>query len=122
MKTKMDAVVEKYLKLKKQELSSFLRARNVPVTNETHHELAEKAYYAEKLGLLPKPTDNEAELAIEKSKESKLHLDGGMIRLPRPESLQLGWEVSPQSLPATTRAHIDSYIKTGEFRALFLLL
>lgn len=111
--------VRYFLSLKRDELILYLRARGVVVNNENHQSLAERAYWAEKLGLIAKLSDREAETAIENAKGSKLILDGGMISLPRPESLSSGWEASPFSLPDTTRDHIDSYIKTGKLYSFF---
>ena len=46
--------------------------------NERQNELAEKAFWADKLGLIAKATDEEAEAQIEPSKRNKLKLDDGM--------------------------------------------
>ncbi|XP_033096577.1 uncharacterized protein LOC117100855 isoform X2 [Anneissia japonica] len=107
--------IRRFLTWKSADLKTFLRERNVPVGDEKHHELCEKAFWAEKLGLAVKPTDEEAERQIQRSRSEKLVLDGGIIRLPRPETLVNGWEDGPSSLPETSRDHLDSYIKAGLF-------
>ena len=58
--TEMDVVNEipRFLALKSADLKKYLRERSVPVNDEKHGELAEKAFWAEKLGLIVKPTDS----------------------------------------------------------------
>ena len=107
--------IRDFISMKSTELKKFLRERSVPVNDEKHEELAEKAYWAKKLGLTVKATDEEAEVEIEKSKSDKLLFDGGIIRLPQPETLTSGWENGPTSLPETSRGHLDSYIKAGKY-------
>ena len=107
--------VRHFLSLKLTDLKKFLRERDVPIGNETHGELAERAYWAEKLGLRVKATDEEAELDIQQSKKRNLVFDGGIIKLPRPETLTNGWESGPTSLPEITRDDLDSYIKAGKY-------
>ncbi|XP_038075987.1 uncharacterized protein LOC119743813 [Patiria miniata] len=107
---------DKFLSLTVDELQKYLRERGVPVGDEKRAELAERAFWADKLGLTVKPTDKVAEQEIEASKSAKLILDGGMVRLPRPETLTEGWEDGPASLPETCRDHLDSYIKAGNRR------
>ena len=110
----------KWLSMKVEELQRFLRERNVPLGNETQVELAEKAFLAEKLGLAVKPTDKEYEEEIDTSKRyNKLIFDGGMVHLPRPETLLEGWEDGPSSLPDTNRDNLDSYIKAGNLNFSF---
>ncbi|XP_072175926.1 uncharacterized protein [Diadema setosum] len=106
----------KYLLLSTADLKQYLRARRVPINNERHSELAEKAYWAEKLDLPVKPSDKEAEQDISETQQKKLILDGGLTRLPRPETLTSGWEDGPASLPDTSRDHLDSFIKAGNRR------
>ncbi|XP_014664454.1 PREDICTED: uncharacterized protein LOC106806842 [Priapulus caudatus] len=108
--------VRRFLSLKSSDLKKYLRERGVPIGEEKHQELAEKAFWTEKLGLPVKPTDEEAEQAIQHHKSEKLVLDGGIIRLPRPETLTNGWEDGPSSLPDTSRDNLDSYIKAGNRR------
>ncbi|XP_072014155.1 uncharacterized protein [Amphiura filiformis] len=108
--------VRHFMSLKITELKKFLRERDVPVCNENHAELAERAFWAEKLGLKVKASDEEAEHDIQQSKKRNLVFDGGIIQLPRPETLTNGWESGPASLPETTRDHLDSYIKAGNRR------
>lgn len=99
--------------MKVVDLKAYLRARGVVVGQEGHQELAERAYWANKLGLREKISDRAAELKIDSEKSEKLILDGGMVRLPRPESCKYGWEATPTSVPDTTRGHIDRYIRAG---------
>ncbi len=110
--------IQRFLSLKSVDLKNYLRERGVPVGEEKHRELAEKAFWAEKLGLPVKPTDEEAEAEIQQSRSEKLVLDGGIIRLPRPETLTNGWEDGPSSLPEISRDHLDSYIKAGMLNLL----
>lgn len=105
--------IQRFLALKATDLKKYLRDRNVPVNDEKHQELAEKAFWAKKLGLPVKPTDEEADQAIQQQQSQKLFLDGGLIHLPRPETVTNGWEDGPASLPDTSRDHLDSYIKAG---------
>lgn len=71
--------IQRFLDMKNDDLKHFLRIRGVVVGVERHQELAEKAYWAEKLGLIAKPSYKDAEYDIENSKERKLVLDGGMV-------------------------------------------
>ena len=104
----------RFLTWKITDLKKFLRERGVPINNESRNELAEKAFWAEKLGLTVKPTDEEAEKEIADAKRSKLIFDGGIVTLPRPESITSGWEDGPASLPDTCRDYLDSFIKAGK--------
>ena len=112
--------VQRFLSKRSCELKKFLRERGIPVGNGNHEELAEKAFWAEKLGLQVKPSDEEAEEEIHNSRSQKLVLDGGLIHLPRPETIANGWEDGPRSLPDTCRDHLDSYIKAGKLKTIFL--
>ena len=118
MKKMAESNQRKFLSSTVEELQIFLRERGVPVGDEKRAELAERAFWADKLGLPVKSTDKEAEKQIESSKSAKLILDGGIVRLPRPETLLKGWEDGPASLPDTCRDHLDSYIKAGTFYIL----
>eukprot|EP00057_Strongylocentrotus_purpuratus_P034682 XP_796183.2 PREDICTED: uncharacterized protein LOC591531 [Strongylocentrotus purpuratus] len=106
----------RFLQFSATELKTFLRDSRVPVNEEKHAELAEKAYWAEKLDLQVKPSDEKTDQEILKCQQERLILDDGLIRLPRPETLTNGWEDSPANLPAISRDHIDSFIKAGNRR------
>ena len=106
--------MESFSRMKIVDLRAYLRARGIVVGQEGHHELVERAFWANKLGLTEKISDRAAEQRIDEAKSEKLILDGGMVHLPRPESYQTGWEMAPTSLPDTTRGHIDRYIRAGE--------
>ncbi len=92
------------------------------MSGENHKELAERAYWADKLGLKKKVSDREAELAIQAKRKNKLTLDGGLVNLPRPEILVKGWETSPVSLPNMTRDNVDVYIRAGKLTIFMIIM
>ncbi|KAJ8026675.1 hypothetical protein HOLleu_31581 [Holothuria leucospilota] len=102
--------IAKFVTRTKEYLRSFLRTRGVPSDgSESQKDLAERCFWAEKLGLERRHTDDEAAEEIASSKCNKLILDGGLIKLPRPETLA-EWESSLSSLPDLTRSRMETYI------------
>ena len=84
---------------KVSDLRGFLLARDVPVCDQAKAVLVQNCYLAVSLGLQSKKSLDEYAQDICQSKQGELLLDGGMIRLPDPDTLTEGWEDSPSSLP-----------------------
>ena len=84
---------------KVSDLRAFLLAKDVPVCDQLKAVLVQNCYMAVSLGLQPKKSVDEYAKDIRQTKQGKLVLDGGMIRIPDPDlTLTEGWENSPSSL------------------------
>ena len=73
--------------------------------------LVQNCYLAVSLGLQPNKSLDEYAQDICQSKQGKLLLDGGMIRLPDPDTLTGGWEDSPSSLPNIVQNATENYFE-----------
>ena len=84
---------------KVSDLRAYLLTRDVPVCEQPKAVLVQNCYMAVSLGLQPKKSVDEYAKDILQTKQGKLVLDGGMIRIPDPDTLTEGWEDSTSSLP-----------------------
>jgi len=85
-----ESVEELLRKQKIEDLKRCLKDRDLNLSGERH--LAEKAFGGVKLGLPQAPTRTEDEENKKQTKEEKLLLEDGLIQLPSPNDLKIGWE------------------------------
>ena len=69
---------------------AFLSARDVPVCDQPKAVLVQNCYMAVSLGLQSKKSVDECAKDIRQTKQGKLVSDGGMIRIPGPDTLTEG--------------------------------
>ena len=106
---------------KVSDLRSFLIARDVPVCDLPKVSLVQNCYLAISLGLQPNNSKSPDEYAqdIYQSKQGKLVLDGGMIRLPHYDTLHEGWEDSLSSLPNIVQSATENYFDKSKWKKTF---
>ena len=97
---------------KVSDLRSFVIMRDVPLCGLPKVSLVQNSYLAVSLGLQPNNSNSPDEYAqdIYQSKQEKLVLDGGMIRLPDSDTKHEGWEDSPSSLPNIVHSGTENYM------------
>lgn len=105
---------------KVSDLRGFLLARDVPVCDQAKAVLVQNCYLAVSLGLQPKKPLDEYAQDICQTKQGKLMLDGGMIRLPDPDTLTEGWEDSPSSLPNIVQNATENYFDKSKWKNILL--
>ena len=95
------------------DLSGFLLARDVPVCDQAKAVFVQNCHLAVSLRLQPKKSLDVYAQHICQTKQGKLMLNGGIIRLPDyihySNTLTEGWEDSPSSLPNIVQNATDSY-------------
>ena len=111
-----DEELKKFENWKVSELRAFLLARDVPVGDQMKALLVRNCYLAVSLGLQVKKKTPEAYAqTIVDTKREKLILDAGLIRLPDPDSLTVGWENSPSSLPNISQGGTETYFDKSKY-------
>ena len=112
-----DEKLKKFENWKVSELRAFLLARDVPVGDQTKALLVRNCYLAVSLGLQVKKTPEAYAQTIVDMKREKLILDAGLIRLPDSDSLTVGWEASPSSLPNIIQGGTETYFDKSKYTA-----
>ena len=98
-------------------LRDFLLARDVPVCDQAKSVLVQNCYLAVSPGLQPKKSfDKYVAQDVGQTKQGRLMLDGGMIRLPDPDILTEGWEDLPSSLPNIVKNATETYFDKSEWQ------
>ena len=75
------------MRMTSQALKDYLRVRGVVFSGQKKGELAERAFWACKLGVPAQKTDNEETQEIVVNQHNKLTFDNGLVKLPPPSSL-----------------------------------
>ena len=105
---------------KVSDLRGFLLARDLPVCDQAKAVLVQNCYLVVSLELQPKKPLDEYAQDICQTKQGKLMLDGGMIRLPDPDTLTEGWEDSPSSLPNIVQNATKNYFDKSKWKNILL--
>ncbi len=101
-----------FMKWKVPELKNYLKSHAI---NQSGFKpaLAAKAFDVWRLGLGTATTVEEDENAIRKTQKDKLKLEGGLIQLPDPKKLLIGWTNGFQSVPEVQDIHVKEYMIEG---------
>ncbi|XP_070548423.1 uncharacterized protein [Ptychodera flava] len=92
------------------QLQQFLRNRGIPYSRRRRDELLTLAKNAQNYPVT-KSLKEEAEI-LGKEVSDLLLLEGGLIKLPDPAEITVGWERSSEHFPETTRAEFEEYLET----------
>ena len=101
----------KFEKWRVQDLQTFLGRRNILFVNLNKDDFIKSCIAAKEMGI----PSNLTTTSVWCSKAAKLQLDGGLIRLPDPDTLLSGWEDSTCTFPDLTQTG-NIWIKVNELR------
>ena len=89
---------EAFLNWKVPQLTIYLKSHAI---NQSSNKstLAKKAFDVWRVGLSVENTVKEDKAAIRKTQKNKLKIKGGLIQLPDPKTLLVGWKKSFQGMP-----------------------
>lgn len=107
-------VIEQF---KVEELKTYLRVRSLNLSGDKRC-LAEKVFGAYKLGIQKASTEEQDTLSKIHEKEKRLCLEDGLIKLPPPLSLRIGWQFGSTNLPDTIEDDVECYLKEKAPKAL----
>jgi hypothetical protein len=63
-----------------------------------------------------KTTIESDQITVLEERKQRLVLEDGLIKLPDPDKILVGWERLYNKFPDTTRAEVDDYLKSCKFR------
>ena len=103
---------EAFMNWKVPQLKMYLKSHAI---NQSGNKstLAKKAFDVWQLGLSVESTVEEDKAAILKTQKNKLKIEGGLIQLPDPKTLLVGWKKSFQGMPEVQEAHVRHYMTKG---------
>ena len=104
--------------IKVDELKNFLRDRDLNLSGKKWI-LSEKVFGAAKLGIRKCATTEEAaKTTKENEKKQRLALEGGLIQLPSPRELKVGWQAGSLYFPDTIESDVQQYLKVHGPKAI----
>lgn len=56
------------------------------------------------------------QITVLEERKQRLVLEDGLIKLPDPDKILVGWERVYNKFPDTSRAEVDGYLKSCKFR------
>ena len=89
---------EAFMNWKVPQLKMYLKSHAINQSGKKS-TLAKKAFDVWRLGLSVESTVEEDKAAILKTQKNKLKIEGGLIQLPDPKTLLVGWKKSFQGMP-----------------------
>ena len=99
-----------------EKLKNFLRERDLNLSGDKKL-LAEKVFGAHKLDLTKSTTREEDEKTKALQKKERLVLEEGVIKLPFPSDLKVGWQKESTNFPDTTENDVEKYLEENGLKA-----
>lgn len=103
-------VYKNFSTMKNDELGAFLQRRGIPFHGRRKKERIIIAQAAKNLAFPPRPTPEELRTSVVNDKENLLGIENGIIKLPDPEKLLLGWQSKLDNLPNISSVEVIAYI------------
>lgn len=111
------SVQELMSRFKVDTLRSYLRDRDLNISGNKQY-LAEKVFGACKLGIARATTVQQDDVKMSEEKREKLCLEDGVIKLPPPRCLKVGWQTGSTNFPDTIEDDVENYLKDKAPKAL----